>query len=48
MLLEKAPLMEFKLIDGDAIPQAELLKINAFGLVNGSKREDSDDHYVYF
>jgi len=48
VLLEKAPLIEFKLIDGDAIPQSELLKINAFGLVNGSKREDHDDHYVYF
>jgi len=48
ILLEKSPLIEFKLIDGDALPQSELIKINAFGLVNGSKREDSEDHYVYF
>lgn len=48
MLIEKAPLIELKLIDGDAIPQGELLKINAMGLVQGSKREDCEDHYVYF
>lgn len=48
VLIEKAPLVEVKLIDGDAFPQSELVKINAFGLVQGSKREDSEDHYVYF
>jgi hypothetical protein len=41
-------LIEFKLIDGDALPLSELIKINAFGLVSGSKREDAEDHYVYF
>ena len=25
-----------------------MLKINALGLVSGSKREDCEDHYVYF
>lgn len=48
VLIEKAPLVEVKLIDGDAFPQIELIKINAFGLVQGSKREDAEDHYVYF
>lgn len=48
VLIEKAPLVEVKLIDGDAFPQSELVKINAFGLVQGSKREDAEDHYVYF
>lgn len=37
-----------KLIDGDAFPQSDLVKINAFGLIPGSKREDAEDHYVYF
>jgi len=41
-------MIEFKLIDGDALPQSDLIKINAFGLVSGSKREDAEDHYVYF
>ena len=48
VLIEKAPLVEVKLIDGDAFPQIELIKINAFWLVQGSKREDAEDHYVYF
>jgi len=48
IMLQKAPLIEFKLIDGDALPLSELVKINAFGLVSGSKREDAEDHYVYF
>jgi hypothetical protein len=47
-LIEKAPLIEMKLVDGDALPQSELIKINALGLVSGSKREDCEDHYVYF
>ena len=33
VLIEKAPLVEVKLIDGDAFPQSELIKINGFGLV---------------
>ena len=41
-------MIEMKLIDGDALPLTELIKINALGLVNGSKREDFEDHYVYF
>ena len=48
MLIEKAPLIELKLIDGDALPLQELVKINALGLINGSNREDCEDHYVYF
>ena len=48
VLIEKAPLLEIKLIDGDAIPQTEVLKVNAIGLVSGSTREDYEDHYVYF
>lgn len=47
MLINKAPFLEIKLIDGHGIPASEIIKINAMGLIN-SKREDSDDHYVYF
>ncbi len=47
-MIEKAPLIEMKIMDGHAIPVDEVLKINALGLVSGSKREDCEDHYVYF
>ncbi len=46
-MIEKAPLLEIKLIEGNAYPQDDSVKINAMGLIN-SKREDSEDHYVYF
>lgn len=47
MLVEKAPFVEIKIHDGDAIPKDTVLKINAMGLIN-SWREDCEDHYVYF
>ena len=47
ILLEKAPLVEVKLIEGNALPHGEQIKINAYGYAN-SWREDGDDHYVYF
>lgn len=46
-LIEKAPLLEIKLAEGNAYQQEESVKINAMGLIN-SKREDCEDHYVYF
>lgn len=47
MLLEKAPMLEIRLIEGNAFKVKDTLKINAMGLIN-SIREDCDDHYVYF
>lgn len=47
MLIEKAPYLEIKLVEGNAIKKYEDLKINAMGLIN-SLREQCDDHYVYF
>ena len=47
-LIEKAPLVEISLAEGNAFAvTAESVKINAMGLIN-SKREDAEDHYVYF
>ena len=46
-LLDKAPLVEVKLLEGNAIESHMDIKINAFGYAN-SWREDSEDHYVYF
>lgn len=46
-MIEKAPFLEINMIDGHALPNSELIKVNAMGLIN-SKREDSEDHYVYF
>ena len=39
--------MEIKLTEGNAFPHDQSVKINAMGLIN-SKREDAEDHYVYF
>lgn len=46
-MIEKAPLLEIKIVEGNAFPKSETYKINAMGLIN-SIREDSEDHYVYF
>ncbi len=46
-MLEKAPMLEVKLIEGNALKSKDAIKINALGLV-GSLRTESDDHYVYF
>ena len=34
VLIEKAPFVEIKIHDGDAIPKDTVLKINAMGLIN--------------
>ena len=47
LLIEKAPMLEVKLLEGNALKAEEILKINALGLV-GSMREDCEDHYAYF
>ena len=46
-MIEKAPIIEIKIIDGNAWPLSDMIKINAMGLEN-TKREEADDHYVYF
>ena len=46
-MLEKAPLLEVQIIEGNAMGYQNSIKINALGY-NKSKREESDDHYVYF
>lgn len=33
-LIDKAPFIEIKLVDGDAIPKDLVIKINAMGLIN--------------
>jgi len=48
VMIEKAALMEIKLIDGSAFPESTVIKINALGMISGSNREDCEDHYVYF
>ena len=48
VMIEKAALLEIKLIDGAAYPESNIIKINALGMISGSKRDDCEDHYVYF
>lgn len=48
VMIEKAPLIEVKIVDGLAFPETDIVKINALGMISGSKREDCEDHYVYF
>eukprot|EP00347_Sterkiella_histriomuscorum_P007899 403347135 len=47
VMLEKAPLLEMKLVEGNGLKNKHSFKINAMGLIT-SQREDCDDHYVYF
>lgn len=48
-MLEKAPILEIKLVDGNALPQKDMvLKVNAMGLINSQRDDHGDDHYVYF
>jgi len=47
ILVEKAPMLEVKLLEGNAFKMGENLKINALGLV-GSMRDECEDHYSYF
>ena len=46
-MIEKAPYLEIRIADGDAIPKDSIIKINALGLIN-SLRDEADDSYVYF
>ena len=38
--------MEVRCIEGPALPQDQVININAYGMVN-SKRQ-ADDHHIYF
>jgi hypothetical protein len=46
-LIEKAPFLEIKIKEGDALSKSDVIKINAMGRIE-SLRINSDDHYVYF
>ncbi len=46
-LIYKSPFLELRLVEGNGFSKQEVIKINAMGMID-SKRENSDDHYVYF